>query len=431
MKRILVIVVYMVAISSCKQKNLIPNLVIGMEEQVWKDTIKSMLKRGELNVKDMTDSFTYSYKFKTSDSLLNTEITINGDGVGNGKLRVISLDFADTIGIIKPNPNSTDPNYPTPSEDSALYENSSWEDIFMSRNNLGRISYISGSVFSVKAYENLYNFLKKNFGNPDSILDLKHHRIDTIDFANHKVKGANKNGISGGFDLDLIGATEDDRKRIDSIIANTIDTSNLSYFFHSSNSVIVLERNRFIGPNYFIPFIHTSKAILYQFSNSYDKEFDQEKIAQLKGMRPSDLIAFPLYYDIEKKTTEYGRILTYLMVRANLDPNLRKTLAETREIESMKGRILISDKYGTLIQQIPDIEIQANGSLPAKGQPGRDYAIGMGRGIRYNMYRYGLGIYVGHKDISYALKQAVEMKNALSIEFIPDAIMFTDGSVLK
>ncbi|MBC7388120.1 MAG: hypothetical protein H7329_02820 [Opitutaceae bacterium] len=418
----------MVVISSCKQQNLIPNLVIGTEEQAWRDTIKSMLNRGELNVNDKTDSLSFSYRFKTGDQTLNTGLTINGDGIGNGKLRVISFDFANSDGIRKADPNSSDPNYPSPSEDSALYDKLA-EEVFMYRNTEGRIIGLSGSAFSLTSFNNLFSFLKRSYSGPDSILDNHSNRVDTIDFSKHVKDKADSKKF--GDVRDYLPPANDKSWMNKSVQDKSLDTSSLKYFFHNVNSVFVLERSQFYEPNYFIPFIHSSSARLTQFSKTYDLDFQKEQEVILKTMRPADLITIPLYYDIEKKSGQYGMILTYLMVRANLDPNLRKTFAETREIESMKGKILVRDKYGTLLQPIPDIEIQANGSLPARGNPGKDYALGIGRGIRYNMYRYGLGIYVGHKDISYALKQAVNMGSTLSIEFVPDAIMFTDGSVLK
>jgi len=149
-------------------------------------------------------------------------------------------------------------------------------------------------------------------------------------------------------------------------------------------------------------------------------------------MRHSDLIIIPLFYNIEKKTADYGKVMTYLMVRATFDPDLRKTLAENREIELMKGKIIINDKYGTLLQEFRDIEIQAHGSLPSKNEPGLDFACSFQDGVvRFNLYTYKLGIYVEHQDNSNAFKQAFEMGNTLSIEFVPDAIMFTDGTILK
>ena len=88
-------------------------------------------------------------------------------------------------------------------------------------------------------------------------------------------------------------------------VAKSLDTSSIKYFFHDAKSIIILERGEFYQPNYFIPFIHCSTAILYQYSKSYESELQQEIEVLLKSMHPKDLITIPLYYDIEVKQKDY------------------------------------------------------------------------------------------------------------------------------
>lgn len=428
-KHLFALLVIFQSLISCSPKSLTPNFKIGMEENVWRDPINSMRKRAELNAEKNTDSLSFKFKITIGDTILNATIGINNDGISKGKLRVLTLNFLDTAGII--NTISTDPIYPSPLADSIQLYNSYPNFTYMDKNNQPRITHTIGAVFYISAYQKVFAFLKKSFGQPDSVLDNNNHRLDTVDFAKHKVQGGSETKVKNGWDLDLIGVDAADFKRIDSIKAKMIDTSSLSYYFHDDKSIIVFERSRFNRANYFMPFPYTTKAYLYQYSKSYEQELIETQSAILKGMRPSDLITIPLYYDVEKKKMAYGLELTYLNVRRDLDPSLRKTRAEPKEIESMKGKILISDKYGSILQEMPDIEIQAHGSLTSISRPGLDYAIGNGASDVYHLYNYGLSIYVGHKDISNALKQAVAMNSSLSIEFVPNVILFTDGSVLK
>lgn len=150
-----------------------------------------------------------------------------------------------------------------------------------------------------------------------------------------------------------------------------------------------------------------------------------------KNIRPSDLITIPLRYEINNKADENGFGGKYLSLSTLLEPKQRKTLAETREIESLKGKILIKDKYGDLLQVLNDIEIECKGSLPAIGKAGLAYAIGEDERVFYTSNEYKISLYVNHKDNSSALKQAVSLNHDLSVEFIPEAIMFTGGSILK
>ena len=79
-----------------------------------------------------------------------------------------------------------------------------------------------------------------------------------------------------------------------------------------------------------------------------------------------------------------------------------------------------------------EVEIQGRGALPPVGVPGLAKAIGEGKVFSYDiMNEYKVSLYVDHKDVSAALKQAVSLNQNLSIEFVPDAIIFTDGSILK
>ncbi|MDP1764492.1 MAG: hypothetical protein Q8L07_11480 [Sediminibacterium sp.] len=214
-------------------------------------------------------------------------------------------------------------------------------------------------------------------------------------------------------------------------IAKAIDTSSIRYFFHTSNSIIVLKRSRFYDPIYFIPYTYCSQVALCQYSKSYDTELKQEQDAILQKLRPWDLITIPMRYEIVNKNKKYKFSSTYLDLFAGIGMYGRKTLAENREIESLKGKIVINDNYGNLLQWINDIEIEANSSLPSEGSIGLLRAIGEEEAYGYYISAYRLSIYVGHKDISNTLKEAVNSKHKLSIEFVPDIIKFKDGTVLK
>lgn len=357
--------------------------------------------------------------------MLNSSVEINNDGVFKGKLRVLKFDFTSENGMLIPTNQPIDPKYPSPAEDKVIYEQLSNERFFLfSDPNTGRITGLSGRVISKTGYLKLFDYILSKFGKPDSTLDASGHRIDTVDLATSnrmKEKQVRKFNDIRDWLTDTIA------------IKNEIDTSEFNYYFHSNNAIIVLKRSSFWNPVYYVPFEHLSQCELYQYSKNFNKEVEEIKKSILDSLKPADVITIRMYYYIHGITDKYGIKRDYLDISVNLSPSLRKTSLESREIESMKGRIIIYDRYKKELQTFYEIEINAFGSLPARdnGNYGLAYVF---NGTAHELYRpnsFNIKAYIGHKDNSVALKQAIALKQDLSIEFIPDAILFKDGTILK
>lgn len=416
-------------LSSCASKNIAPEFSIGSSEKTWKDTIRSMVKSGKLKSAFSSDSFSFKYNFKIDNLSLPCIVMVNNDGIDGGKLRVLAFNFTNSEGIVKPNPNSTDSNYPTPKEDSILFDQLSWERAFVFRDTEGRINSIGSQIYPKVNYDKLYEFIKKNYGNPDSILDYNDNRLDTINFTHHKVKDV-------VFKPTIVSSTNEDSEPDFSWlkgpqIDNSIDTSNLRFYFHDSKSIIVIERSQLFPAHYYIPFPHYNEMLVYQYSKGYENELKEAQKEVLKTLQPKDLITIPMNYSVETKSLSYGFKETYVTLSANLEPMLRKTLAEERDIESLKGSVLISDKYGTLIQEVGEVEIASNGSLISRGKPGLLKAIGKGDRLMFRREQFTASLNVRAKQSTTAFKNAVAMNYDMSIVFVPDAIRFADGSILK
>lgn len=417
---------------SCSSKRLSPDFRVGASEAEWNDSIKSLLKTGKLKYAYDSDTLSFEYNLKITDTLYDCILMLNNDGISKGKLRVISYSFANNKGVRNANLNSSDPQYPNPAEDSLLYEVLSWEGALVSRAESGKMSSISLlEIFPKQHYDRVYTHILELYGQPDSICDRNGSRLDTINYKNHIVKDVL-------FHPTKEKAVKSSREKPDfswiskSFIDQGIDTSLIKYFFHSKNSVVVLERSQLFQPNYFIPFQHFTKTLLYEYVNLYDSELNAVMVELSKNLKPNELITVPFDYTIERRILEYGITRTYVNLSGRLEPGLRKTEVERREIESMKGSIIVKDKYGTILQNLSNVEIKSNGSLPSKGEIGLVRVTGNNHIMNnYTMAEYSAQLYLDSYESTEAFKQAVNLNYDLFIEFVPNVILFTDGTLLK
>ena len=417
--------------TSCKQKSLVAGFRIGMDEKDWRDSIKSMLNRNQLSYplgNKFIDSLHFIYNYNLQDTVVKCEFSINNDGIIKGKSRVFVWDFIEVNGI-KPDP--TDPHYPTAKQDSSLYGELSAQGYFITTNPINkRISYIAGGSLPKNIYSKIFNYANKILGEPDSVLDANENRIDTIDFKDTSVI-SRWNKLREEWDVidySTIMNSNGTNYAFDKKKGMVIDTSRLTYYFHDDNSVIVLERSYFYKSNYYIPFEHVTRCRLYEYSKTYENEFKTQRELILKDLKPSDLITIKLHNQKENKSTSFG-LTPVLTMRNYLHDNNRNTLAESREIESMKGRIEVSDEFGSILQNYKDIVIDAKGALTCP-QPGLYYALGEGF-CEYINYEYVVSAYLESKSVTDAFKKAYKNNDVLITVFIPEAIKFKDGTVLK
>lgn len=94
----------------------------------------------------------------------------------------------------------------------------------------------------------------------------------------------------------------------------------------------------------------------------------------------------------------------------------------------MKGKVIISDSYGQVLKICENIEYNIEGLNSVK--PGITYALG-GEPVATNSRIYKAHLLVIPSGNSQDLKDAVRNNRKLLLEFVPDALKFSDGSILN
>jgi hypothetical protein len=91
---------------------------------------------------------------------------------------------------------------------------------------------------------------------------------------------------------------------------------------------------------------------------------------------------------------------------------------EERTIKSIRGDILIKDRYGEVIHELSNIEY-----IP-------EYPITPGAS---NVREYGKSwtLYLINKPEVQGLREAISMRRTLTVSFRPTAVEYTDGTILR
>jgi len=366
-----------IIITSCKSHALVPGFAIGMSTEEFTSSIKAKVANGEFMKSDDNDTLHFIHQMRLKDTSIWTNVSFNHDGIPYGNLRICVIDLTDSVKVIDV-PESIDvaaaKEVP---EDEMLHGRLGPEST--------RIVYTTCPM--VKFTKSLL-YLNDLYGKEDSITYMIYLNSNTMAF----------------------------------------DTTYTLYHFHDSKSNIVLRRKKVLPPSFYIPYSHTKRAQIYQVSKNYEKEFQQVKEEKRKKLRPSDIIRVPVEYTIVSNKNDYGSEDVNLELTTNIYLSDRITLIESREINSMKGKVIISDTYGQVLKICENIEYNIEGLNSVK--PGLTYALG-GEPILTNSISYKAHLSVIPSRNPQELKDAVRNNRKLSIEFVPDALIFSDGSILN
>ena len=372
MQMFYIAILAIVYLTSCNEVPLIHEFPIGMSEKDLSLKINEGLIDGKFVLANTNDSNEFYYNWKLTDTSLFTKVSFNQDGVIDGKLRITVINLNDST-IVKDLDESLDE---IKMRDAA-------------KNNILALN------LSPTKSRIIYSTCPKV-------------KLDKVLLHLHELYG-----------------------KVDSIIVDrgwNNDTAYVKYYFHYKNSEIILRRENILPPSVYIPFSHTASACVYQLSKSYDSEFNEIREMKRKQLKPADIIRVPISYRIERNVDKYGYEEITLPLTIDISIMNRRTLLESRSIRSMKGSIVIKDEYDELLQSIDDIEYDTH-DLNSQ-QPGIVHALG-GEIIATNSIRYNAALNIKSRTIPLKFKSAVLQGQAFSLEFIPNAIKFSDGAVLK
>ena len=107
-------------------------------------------------------------------------------------------------------------------------------------------------------------------------------------------------------------------------------------------------------------------------------------------------------------------------------------IEDDRSIISLKGRIVILDKYGDSLYNYDDIDIQLEHPIQSLVKPRLStvYKDEFRTSI-YHDYTKLHYLELTGKDVPEKLKTAILQDQDIKAKFIPEIILFTDGSALK
>lgn len=386
-------------LSSCKSHQLIPGFTMGMSEQELKSSKENKLATGEfIKSRYSEDSSSFIYNWRLLDTTIYTSVAFNNDGAPFGNLRICVININDSlINRVLPQPYN-----------QVKYEESDREFILNADRGSTGTQIVYSTCPEVK-FRRVLAYLQSNYGKQDSITyQINKYTVDSYPFHEAHI------GPPSQIIMNDTTAVE--------------DTVYTKYHFHNSKSKIVLRRSKIFPPSQIISFSHISSVVVYQMSNSYESELAKIIDEKKKGLKPSDIISAPIYYQLENRKDANGYKATFVMMTMTVGMKNRRTFIESREISSIKGRIVIKDIYDEVLKTIDDVEYETNG-LTSK-YPGMDYALD-DEAVFGNTTTYHPWLEVSPRFDSQKFQDAIRNNRKLKIEFVPDAIRFLDGSVLK
>jgi len=352
---------------------------MGMSEQEMKSQSKEKLASGEFIESDYThDSTHFIHYWKLLDTSIYTRVGFNNDGVPNGSIRITVVDLKEP-----------------------------------------RSGHVVGeSIEAVKAKEVACDQIENFSTAPDST------RIWNTTCPQSKVTKVLSylRKLYGSEDSITVGRYKNPWDVAD-------DTLSIYHHFHDGNSEIIVRTSSMLPASFYIPFPHFQRAIVYQFSKTYAAQFEAVREELRKRMTPRDVVSIPVSYKVDKHKDDNGNAQVYLDLTILIAIDSRKSLIESRPIHSIRGKIITSDLYGEVLNVSGSLEIMT--PILTSLQPGLPYALGdiSKGGLKWDENQVTL--MVTHELCSQRFKDAVRDGNELKIEFVPDALIFSDGSILK
>jgi hypothetical protein len=322
------------------------------------------------------------YQWNIGDTTLETRIALNGDGISSGTLRLISLNLS-TVKI-----------EPTEAND-----------------------FVTAICPSIK-FERAFQFLQQKLGKPDSV------RYQTIGIMNPL------DYIKGGEEyLRWANGDKTTRGKIDSLsrLAGS-DTVSIKYYFHNRQSIVLLKTSKLLSPTSDISHSYFTNVGVYQISAKYETELAAALESEKKGIRPKDIVTVSIY---TKASTEEEKLYVVAIVDNPVTQFI--SLAEERKICSIKGRIVFKDNHGDSLLCYPDFILNLQQPLQRAYKPGLQYAMGE-YGIfsePYTETQRTIFVRINHSSVPHQLKSSFSTGNKIAATFIPESLLFTDGTTLK
>lgn len=371
-------IVLLLALSSCKTQTLFPDFKIGMSEDEWKSKEQKFGVQGPI-----------LYSWKLGASVIETHISLNGDGINYGPLRLISVNLATKTVIGNESNNYMSAICPSTKLDSVLL------------------------------------YLEKKLGKPDSVTFKTHSLINAIDY------------------LDVAGyllwrkGDKATLAKVDSLdrVAGT-DTTAYRYYFHNNGSTILVIRSKMTSATVNLPYGYYESAAIYQVSASYEKELSSIIQSREKALKPRDIVVIPIYTKVATEKTLYGTQERRLYLTAIVDELNGHFVAieENKAILSIKGRIVIKDNHKDSILCYPDFKMDLKQPLQRAYSPGLRFAMGEYGGMSIEEFtgtRREVFARIDNPSMPLELRSAFENGEGISAVFIPESLLFSNGTVLK
>ncbi len=372
MRRIFILFVACIFFASCGSKqSIIPGFNLGMSESDWKKEITSKINNGV--VLDMeSDSVTLKYNWKISDTSIVVKASFNGDGIPHDDLRVIFINLNNLDGF-------TDTVKKGFFADTSLNDNVPFADL------PGEFAF---DACLKSRFDVVLNHIRRVYGKPDSVsydLDDRFAPVDTVQTLHHFTNGSENITV-----------------------------------WHTSTKV----KSRLI------PEIHYEKAGVTIMNSNYETGLRKVMKKRASTLQPYDIIRCTLFTRTVEKTEGHGLKKVYLRVWGELTSNSRVDKSETRDIEDLKGRIRLEDKFGDLIMNFLDVEIKLQGPIKSV-IPGMDYLLGENVVRMEQPTQIDYYLDINHKECSEKLRNAVLNGSEINGMFIPELIRFSDGEILR
>ena len=211
-----------------------------------------------------------------------------------------------------------------------------------------------------------------------------------------------------------------------------LDTAFWIYHFHDNESEIQLRRDRIDKPNKYIPFIHYHVAEIHQMVANYEKELASFIEARRKLLTTKDIVSVPIEvreYDRDRNG-QPGHILA-LTADINNSQGKMVAIEENRPIIGVKGRIVIKDNFGDSIYSFPDFKIDLEEELKVACSPGLQFLFYDPSVTVYRETLRTLTLDLDHPETPRKIKLEIADGNKLRASFVPEAIHFSDGTVLR
>jgi hypothetical protein len=159
-------------------------------------------------------------------------------------------------------------------------------------------------------------------------------------------------------------------------------------------------------------------AGLNVYAKGYQSQFASLLNTRRSSLRPKDVIEIEFLAPqiVNERHPDSGREYPAVKLISYKEEAISRI--EDRTIESVKGTLIVTDRFGDVVLELKDIEYNPNSPI----KPEQQKLLDLGKTWT---------VYLIKRPETQALRDAVSLKKELKTEFKPTAVYYSDGSVLK